>query len=91
MQENVMPLGRFLPRVGGDPPRSINIKAVLGCNVKAARRRAGLTQRELAARAGVAPILLARIESGTYDPDLAVLGALAEAVGCPAFELVKPL
>jgi len=44
----------------------------------------------LAARAGIAPVLLAEIESGISDPDLQVISALAKAVGCAAFELLKP-
>ena len=36
--------------------------------VREARRRAGLSQRALAARAGVSQSLVARIESGVVDP-----------------------
>jgi len=36
--------------------------------VREARRRAGLSQRALAARAGVSQSLVARIESGDVDP-----------------------
>jgi transcriptional regulator with XRE-family HTH domain len=36
--------------------------------VREARRRAGLSQRALAARAGVSQSLVARIESGNVDP-----------------------
>ena len=45
----------------GIPPE---LEARLGRNLKAARLRAGLTQRELATRAGVALAFLAQIESG---------------------------
>jgi len=37
------------------------------------RKRAGLTQRELARRAGVSQSLIARIESGAIDPRLSTL------------------
>jgi transcriptional regulator with XRE-family HTH domain len=63
--------------------------ARLGHNLKAARLRAGLTQQELAARAGVALAFLTQIESGASDLDLRMLGALAKAVGRAAFELVQ--
>jgi len=36
--------------------------------IREARRRADLSQRELAARAGVSQSLVARIESGAVDP-----------------------
>lgn len=68
------------------PPR---LEARLGRNLKAARVRAGLTQRELAIRAGVALAFLAQIESGVCDADLQRLGALAKAVGRAAFELLQ--
>ena len=67
-----------------------DIQAQLGHNLKAARLDAGLTQQEVAFRAGVAPAFLAEIESGTGDPDLRVIDALAEAVGRAAFELLQP-
>ena len=49
-----------------------------------ARRRAGLTQRELAARAGTAQSAVARIEQGQTDPSTATLARLLAAAG---FEL----
>ena len=69
------------------PPR---LEARLGRNLKAARLRAGLTQRELAIRAGVALTFLAQIESGVCDADLQRIGALAKAVGRAAYELLQP-
>ena len=66
------------------------IESLFGRNLKAARLCAGLSQQDLAARAGVALIALAEIESGVSDPDLLVIGALAKAVGCAAFELLEP-
>ena len=65
------------------------IGSLFGSNLKAARLCAGLSQQDLAARAGVALAILAQIESGVGDPDLQVIGALAKAVGCAAFELLK--
>jgi transcriptional regulator with XRE-family HTH domain len=57
-----------------------DILTTLGRNLKAARLSAGLTQQQLAARAGVGLTRLAQIESGCRDPDLKLLGALAKAV-----------
>ncbi|MDA8252566.1 MAG: helix-turn-helix transcriptional regulator [Rhodospirillales bacterium] len=65
-----------------------SVRARLGRNLKAARLDAGLTQQELASRAGVAPSLLVQVESGCGNPDLDAIGALARAVGRAAFELL---
>lgn len=46
-----------------------------------ARRRAGLTQRELSARAGVAQPAIARIERGSVSPRLDTLDRLLSATG----------
>ena len=73
-----------------DPDSSpARLRALLGRNLKAARLGTGLSQRELAVRAGVALCLLVEIESGVSDPDLRVIGALARAVGLAASELLK--
>jgi transcriptional regulator with XRE-family HTH domain len=50
-----------------------------------ARTRAGMSQRELAARAGTAQSVVARIEGGQTDPSLQTLVGL---VGAAGFELV---
>jgi transcriptional regulator with XRE-family HTH domain len=57
-------------------------------NLRAARRRAGLTRRQLAARAGVALAVLVQIESASFDPDLVTVDALARAVGQAAYQLL---
>jgi transcriptional regulator with XRE-family HTH domain len=66
-----------------------NILAVLGRNLRAARLSAGLTQQEVAARAGIASTIVAQIENGCSDPGLRLLGTLAKAVGCAAYDLVN--
>lgn len=49
--------------------------------VRETRRRAGLSQRVLAARAGVSQPLVARIESGDVDPSFGRLQQLVRACG----------
>jgi transcriptional regulator with XRE-family HTH domain len=49
--------------------------------LKTARRRAGLSQRELADAAGVAQPAIARIESGRVRPRVDTLDRLLEACG----------
>jgi transcriptional regulator with XRE-family HTH domain len=44
-----------------------------------ARRRAGLTQRDLAAKCGVAQSYVARVESGRIDPSVSSLSRLLRA------------
>jgi hypothetical protein len=52
-----------------------------GLVLKEARLRAGLSQRALAARAGTAQSLVARIERGLTSPTAATLARLLEAAG----------
>ena len=52
--------------------------------LRTARGRAGLTQRELARRAGTSQSVVARIEQGQTDPSTANLARLLAAAG---FEL----
>ena len=49
--------------------------------VRQARRRAGLSQAELASRAGVSQPAVARVESGRHRPSLATLERLLSACG----------
>src|SRR5918992_1039075 len=56
-----------------------------------ARRRAGLTQRELAARAGTSQAAVARIERGRQAPSLETLQRLVRACGLDLrFQLAPP-
>lgn len=52
------------------------------------RERAGLTLTELARRAGVAKSTLSQLESGTGNPSVETLWALAVALGVPFSQLV---
>jgi transcriptional regulator with XRE-family HTH domain len=52
-----------------------------GPSLRKARRRAGLTQRQLAERAGVPQSTVARIESGTHVPRIDTLDHLLRAAG----------
>lgn len=52
-----------------------------GRMLKYARSRAGLTQRELAARTGIPQETIARIERGRVDPRVGTLDRLLEGCG----------
>jgi len=48
--------------------------------IRILRKRAGLTQRELARRAGVSQSLIARIEGGSVDPRLSTLKRILKVI-----------
>jgi transcriptional regulator with XRE-family HTH domain len=62
-----------------------------GQYVREARRRADLSQRELAARAGVSQPLVARVESGAVDPSFGRWLQLIRASGFDVTIHVTPL
>src|SRR5919106_4888953 len=55
-----------------------------------ARSRAGLTQRELAQRAGTSQSVVARIERGQTDPGAATLGRLLAQAGFELRVVLRP-
>jgi len=57
------------------------VQAVPGALLREARRRAGISQRELARRAGTAHSVVARIEAGTTSPTWNSLVRLLKAAG----------
>lgn len=60
----------------------------LARNVRAARERAGLTQEEVANRAGLALSDVGRIERMQRDPGVVVLAKLARGLGVAPAELL---
>jgi hypothetical protein len=60
--------------------REVSEMSMAGRMVRHARRRAGLTQRGLAARSGIAQETIARIERGRSDPRVGTLDRLL--AGC---------
>jgi transcriptional regulator with XRE-family HTH domain len=61
--------------------------AAIGRRLKAAREAAGLSQQEVATRAELHRVTVAKIEAGKIDITLTTLFALAEAVGVPYEQL----
>jgi transcriptional regulator with XRE-family HTH domain len=58
--------------------------------LKDLRRKAGLSQAQLAARSGVSREAIARYETGPRIPTLTVAQALAEALGVDCTAFVEP-
>jgi transcriptional regulator with XRE-family HTH domain len=59
--------------------------------LRAERERAGLSLTELARQAGLAKSTLSQLESGTGNPSVETLWALAVALDVPFSRLVEPL
>lgn len=53
----------------------------IGAHIREERLEAGLTQAQLAARAGISQVVLSRIETGAGNPTLALLEEIASALG----------
>jgi transcriptional regulator with XRE-family HTH domain len=59
---------------------TIRVVGNLGANLKAARKRLGLTQEQVAERSGVHATEVSRIEADKRDPQVSTVEKLAEAV-----------
>ncbi|HEY7225884.1 MAG TPA: XRE family transcriptional regulator [Micromonosporaceae bacterium] len=78
---------------GADPARAAEAGpplASIAAALRLERERAGLTLSEVARRAGVAKSTLSQLESGTGNPSVETLWALAVALGVPFSQLVDP-
>jgi transcriptional regulator with XRE-family HTH domain len=64
--------------------------AMVAVSIRRERERAGLSQTELARRAGVAKSTLSQLESGTGNPSVETLWALGVALDVPFSRLVEP-
>ena len=73
--------------IAAPPPRPRAVPQPFGEWLKARREERRLSQRGLATRAGIAPSVLSRVESGTREPTDEVLTALAGALGLDAEKL----
>ncbi len=61
----------------------------LGKNLRAARKRLGLTQEQVAERSGVQAGEISRIEAGKRDPRVSTLERLAKAVELKPGQLLE--
>lgn len=65
-------------------------RVTLGKKIQLMRKKAGLTQEDLAEAADVAPRVIQRIESGQANPKIGTLIAIAEALGTTTDVLLAP-
>lgn len=63
------------------PEQKTQCRRRIGLRVQDLRHMAGLTQEQLADRAGLQRTHVGRIETGKYDVTIPVLQAIAEALG----------
>lgn len=62
--------------------------ADIGCQLREARKSAGLTQAEVAAAVGRSRPTIAAWEAGRTEPDLRTFGQLSQLYGAPADQLL---
>lgn len=68
----------------------MDVRERVGRNVQELRRERGLSQEELAHRAGVHPTYLSGVERGRRNPTITVLQRIALALGSDIQRLVQP-
>lgn len=61
----------------------------IGENIRQARKKAGLTQRQLAEKSGVAAITLQQYERGVREPKLDTIAKIARAMNLFASDLIS--
>ena len=67
----------------------IAVVAQFGETLRRLRKKRGLTQAELASKAGVSRGYLIRLEQGKQDPTLSMLRRLAKELRIPVSRLVR--
>ena len=60
----------------------------IGQSIQQARKKAGLTQKQLAEKSGIATITLQQYERGVREPKLDTIAKIARAMGLYASDLV---
>ena len=70
----------------------MDIRRVVGENVRRCREAAGLSQEELAARMGVEQGYVSRLEAGTRNPTIVTIWHAAQSLGVrPAILFEEPV
>lgn len=74
---------------GKAPLGAMDLRRVVGRNVRQMREAAGLSQEELAHRASVHVTYLSGVENGRRNPTVMVIGRLAGALETSAAKLLE--
>jgi transcriptional regulator with XRE-family HTH domain len=61
----------------------------IGSRIKTIRKERGITQTDLALKAGISRTYLADLEGDRYAPSLKILGVIAEALNLKLSELIE--
>lgn len=82
------------PQLAQDPhalrePRENNLEIAIGHEVRAFRKKLGITVADLASATGISVGMLSKIENGITSASLTTLQALARALGVPLTELFR--
>lgn len=81
------PIGNLMGSESRFPPLSLGDRVTN--NLVRLRHATGLTQQELASKAGVSRATIYLIEAGEGDPRLSTLELLAKALGVDVAELLR--
>jgi transcriptional regulator with XRE-family HTH domain len=68
----------------------MDIRVLVGRNVRRARIEKGLTQEELAERAGTSQFYVSSLEAGRRNPTVVTIFELAQALGVDHLDLLRP-
>lgn len=68
---------------------SIDYNMLIAANIRRLRRQAGLTQEQLAAKAGISTQHLSKVERNASSPTIKTVTALAESLGIEPSELFE--
>lgn len=68
----------------------MDIRVLVGRNVRRARIEKGLTQEELAERAGTSQFYVSSLEAGRRNPTVVTVLELAQALGVDHLDLLRP-
>lgn len=68
----------------------MDIRVLVGRNVRRARIEKGLTQEELAERAGTSQFYVSSLEAGRRNPTVVTVVSLAQALGVDHLDLLRP-
>lgn len=68
-----------------------NPKQILAHNIKNFRKQTGLSQEELADRAGLHRTYISSVERAQRNVSLENIYGIAEALGVPAADLLRPI